>query len=245
MLKDKAPKVTVITVCFNAMSSIASTIKSVAEQSYFNQIEYLVIDGNSNDGTTVFLNDQLSIIDKLISEPDQGIYDAMNKGILNASGDWIIFLNAGDSFFDKQTLENIFPYLSDADVVYGKTLVYDNAHQKKLSPGYPLSIDWKVIPYCHQSVFISRNFLTKCLFDTNYKVAADYNQYFHLKKIGCQFKLIEETISVYDNNGFSANNMIKLLNEYEAISLKNAKGAYQFLKIKIYFLLKKVLLKIK
>jgi glycosyltransferase involved in cell wall biosynthesis len=245
VLKDQAPKVTVITVCFNAMSSIASTIKSVAEQSYFNQIEYLVIDGNSNDGTIAFLNSQLSVIDKLISEPDKGIYDAMNKGILNASGDWIIFLNAGDIFFNEKILENIFPYLSDADVVYGKTLVYDNVHQEKLNRGYPLSMDWKVIPYCHQSVLIKRTFLTKCLFDTNYKIAADYNQYFNLKKLGCQFKLIEETISVYDNNGFSANNMIKLLNEYERISLKNSNGAYQFIKIKIYFLLKKVLLKIR
>lgn len=245
MLKDKAPKVTVITVCFNAMSSIASTIKSVAEQTIFNQIEYLVIDGNSNDGTTAFLNDQLSVIDKLISEPDQGIYDAMNKGILNASGDWVIFLNAGDRFFDVETLERIFPQLSGADVVYGKTLVYDNIHQEELRPGYPLSMDWKTIPYCHQSVFITRKGLTKCLFDTNYKIAADYNQYFNLKKIGCQFKLIEETISVYDNNGFSANNMLKLLNEYEDISLKSSTGTLKFLKIKIYFLLKKVLLKIK
>lgn len=245
MLKDKSPKVTVITVCFNAMDSIASTIKSVAEQTYFDRIEYLVIDGDSNDGTTAFLNDQLSVIDKLISEPDKGIYDAMNKGILNASGEWILFLNAGDSFFEKRTLENIFPYLTDSDVVYGKTLVYDNIDQKKLSPGYPLSMDWKVIPYCHQSVFIKRAFLAKCLFDTNYKVAADYNQYYKLKNLGCQFKLIDETISVYDNNGFSANNMVKLLNEYESISLKNTKGIYQCFKIKIYFLLKKVLLKVR
>ena len=100
-------KVTVITVCYNAETGIEKTIQSVIGQTYQN-IEYIIIDGGSKDHTLNIVNKYKDRISKVISEPDKGIYDAMNKGILAATGDWINFMNVGDSFFSPDTLSKVF-----------------------------------------------------------------------------------------------------------------------------------------
>lgn len=122
-------KVTIITVCFNAEEVIEKTIKSVLSQTYLNK-EYIVVDGASTDHTVIIIDQYRDKIDKIISEKDYGIYDAMNKGIRNASGEWLIFLNAGDVFASKSVLEEIFTngistnisfLYSDAYMQYGST----------------------------------------------------------------------------------------------------------------------------
>ena len=237
-MKVDLPIITVITVCYNAINSISETVRSVLNQSYFSNIEYIVIDGNSTDGTLDVLNSNLSGIDKLISEPDLGIYDAMNKGILNASGDWILFLNAGDKFFGDDTLQNIYEQLLECDVLYGKTAIQNRDSKRRIRDSYPRSIDWKVIPYCHQSVLIKRDILAKSLFNTSYKIAADYDQYFRLKNNNIKFESVTNIISVYDNEGFSALNYKSLLKEYKEISLLNHPGVFKKLLIFLYFSIK-------
>ena len=115
------PKISVVTVCYNAVNDIEKTILSVINQTYPN-IEYLIIDGGSKDGTMDIVNKYKDKIDVIVSEPDKGIYDAMNKGIDRATGDWINFMNAGDCFYNNVALESVFPRNYESvnfDILYG------------------------------------------------------------------------------------------------------------------------------
>ncbi len=100
-------KISIITICYNRRDDLLSTIKSVVEQLYDN-IEYIIVDGGSTDGTKDILEEYKECFSHCISEPDNGIYDAMNKGIRIASGEWIIMMNAGDIFAKRSTLKDIF-----------------------------------------------------------------------------------------------------------------------------------------
>ena len=102
-----SPQISVITISYNAVNEIENTLLSVINQKYSN-IEYIVVDGGSNDGTVDIIRKYENYIDKWISEPDNGIYDAMNKGIDMASGEWLNFMNSGDMFLNDMVLENVF-----------------------------------------------------------------------------------------------------------------------------------------
>lgn len=205
---------------YNCIETLENTIKSTLSQTY-NNIEYIIIDGGSIDGTIDVIKKYDDYISFWISEPDRGIYDAMNKGIVNASGDYILFLNSGDLFYSVDVLTKIFSQHQNSDVIYGDTSVIDKLLNKKTIKASDLKSDWKSIPYCHQSVFIKSQVLKNNLFNISYKIASDYNQYYELKNSNCSFLKIDEIISIYDLNGFSIQNYSKLLNEYKSISVKN------------------------
>ena len=174
------PKISVVTVVYNSEKLIERTLQSVTNQTYTN-IEYIVIDGNSTDATPDIIKKFSNKIACLVSEPDHGIYDAMNKGIRLATGDFIIFINSGDRFADNNTLENIFsnPDATDADVVYGDTDITDIEgkilHSRRHRP--PENLSWKSFKrgmlVCHQS-FIARRALVN-EYDLNYRCAADFD----------------------------------------------------------------------
>ena len=124
--------VTVVTVCRNVKSSLEKTMNSLLHQSYAH-IDYVIIDGASTDGTPEMLGKTEGV--RWISEPDMGIYDAMNKGIRMAEGEWVIFMNAGDVFASDDTLSKVFSVERDADVIYGDVIKGDNIP----SPGIPES----------------------------------------------------------------------------------------------------------
>ncbi|MFO8015708.1 MAG: glycosyltransferase family 2 protein [Candidatus Woesearchaeota archaeon] len=123
----KSPKVTIITVCFNSRRTIEKTIKSVLSQNYKN-IEYIVIDGASKDNTLKIVNKYKSRISKVVSEPDKGIYDAMNKGLKYARGDIVGFLNSDDVYKDDKVISRIVKEVKDkqVDAVYGDVVYVDN-----------------------------------------------------------------------------------------------------------------------
>ena len=114
-------KISVITICYNCKADLEGTIKSVLSQTYDN-IEYIIVDGGSTDGTSDILKKYQNDISKLISEPDNGIYDALNKGVKAATGDWIICMNAGDIFVSATTLSDIF----SQQIPQGKTVLYSD-----------------------------------------------------------------------------------------------------------------------
>lgn len=232
-------KISIVTVVYNGVGSIENTILSVINQTYDN-IEYIIIDGGSTDGTQDVIEKYEEKISYWVSEPDKGIYDAMNKGIKAVKNDWILFLNVGDVFFNHDVLSIVQSELYNCDVLYGKTAIKQKNGDMSIRDFYPLRMDWKVIPYCHQSVLIKREFLTEALFDTNYKIGADYNQYFGLKSKNAKFKSIKEIISIYDNEGFSSLNQKALLSEYKNISLINHFGVLDRIKIILYFFYKNI-----
>ena len=170
------PKLSVITIVFNNVRDIERTILSVINQSYSN-IEYVVIDGGSADGTLEILNKYRPRISTVISEADNGIYDAMNKGLANATGDYVLFMNSGDEIYASDTVEMIFSTQPDADIYYGETEMFDE-NWKSLGQRRhkaPLQFTWKDFKYgmsiSHQAIYIRRAITTR--YDTNYKLSAD------------------------------------------------------------------------
>src|SRR6201996_5685005 len=119
------PKLSIITVVFNNVRDIERTMLSVLNQTYTN-VEYIVIDGASNDGTLDIIRKYRDRV-KLVSEKDNGIYDAMNKGLSMATGDYVLFMNSGDEIYAKDTVTKVFKTAEDADIYYGETeMIKDN-----------------------------------------------------------------------------------------------------------------------
>ena len=118
------PKVSIITITYNAEKYLERTIQSIISQTYPN-IEYVIIDGNSKDGTIQIIEKYRNNIEVLISEPDKGLYDAMNKGLRKATGDYIVFMNAGDQINNSHTLEKAMKGSNNADIIYGLAVNID------------------------------------------------------------------------------------------------------------------------
>ena len=166
--------VSIVTVCFNDVDNLKKTVEDVKKQTYRN-LEHLIIDGGSNDGTMSYLQSVPNI--KFKSESDKGLYDAMNKGISWAQGEYLIFLNAGDLFYDEWVLENIFNKSSDQDILYGKAVVTDRfgTYLRPYHKALPSSLDWRSFKMgmvvCHQALIVKKNLAQR--FDINYKISAD------------------------------------------------------------------------
>lgn len=197
--------ITIVTVSYNAASVIEETIKSVLNQSY-KYIEYIIIDGGSTDGTIDIIKKYADNLSCWISEPDKGIYDAMNKGINKANGKWINFMNAGDSFIDNNVIEKVALSInSNYGVTFGDTIINKNGQRiiHKANPFYNKKKLHHKMGFNHQSTFVRTDLAKKYLFDLNYKLAADYNMIISLYRTGIKFKQLDFTIALYDLNGIS------------------------------------------
>jgi len=170
------PKLTVITIVYNNVRDIERTMLSVLGQTYGN-IEYIIIDGLSNDGTLQVIGKYKNRISKFISEKDKGIYDAMNKGLAIATGDYVIFMNSGDEFYDAGTVTAVFASANDADIYYGETEMIDDAGQSLGQRRHkaPAKFTWRGFKYgmsiSHQAIYIKRA-LTEP-YDSRYQLSAD------------------------------------------------------------------------
>jgi glycosyltransferase involved in cell wall biosynthesis len=200
-------KLSIITVCRNAEKTLERTIYSVVSQT-FKDIEFIIIDGNSSDGTPDIIEKHRQALDYCISEPDSGIYNAMNKGIMAATGEYVYFLNAGDYFFDDSVLERVFASEMPADVVYGDILVQmsDAFCFKKKMPAHIRRsyLFYDTIP--HQASIIKRELLTKYgNYDESLSIVADYEFFLRtLVKSRCKSQYLPITFSVYDLKGVSS-----------------------------------------
>lgn len=214
------PLISVVTVSYNAVSTIEQTILSVVNQTY-PRLEYIIIDGGSTDGTVEVIKKYADRIAYWVSEPDKGIYDAMNKGIAVATGEWINFMNCGDWFYDQFIVENLCKesIADNVGIVFGDTLFVRKNKQKYVK--YGDEPRHKIMPSCHQSIFCRRNLLSENPFDLKYKIAADYNFFFQLKQMNVKIQYAKLIISVYDaTTGISSKNewrtkkeMFKIENE--------------------------------
>jgi glycosyltransferase involved in cell wall biosynthesis len=198
------PKVTIVTVVLNAVDLIERTVQSVVAQDY-PALEYVVVDGVSTDGTLQLLQRHGPGISTLVSEKDGGIYAAMNKGAALASGEWILFMNAGDFFVRDDVVSRVFAAATatDADVIYGDSIyVYESYKWLEKSDEHVTLHDG--LGFCHQSAFVRTSVQREFGFDVTEKVAADYDFALRLKKAGRSFRKVDVVVAEFLTGGFSA-----------------------------------------
>ncbi|MDD2974203.1 MULTISPECIES: glycosyltransferase family 2 protein [Aliarcobacter] len=212
-MKNNLPKVTVVTVTYNAEKYLEQTIKSVIEQDYPN-IEYIIIDGASSDKTVDIINKYEKYITYWISEPDSGIYDAMNKGIDIATGEWINFMNAGDSFVEKNTISKVVKKIGeDTDIISGD-IFYIESDKKTYKKSAKLENKLKHMFCFHQTMFTKISLMKKYKFNTNFKIAGDYDFILKCAMNNYNFKLVSIPIANFLAGGLSeANNLIGRIEE--------------------------------
>lgn len=199
-------KISIITINYNDADGLEKTICSVINQSSLD-FEYIVIDGDSTDGSLEIIKKYQKNINYFISEKDSGIYNAMNKGIKVANGDYLFFLNSGDHFFNREVINNYKGYLEKDDLVYFNIEIKSNNVSKIIS--YPQTLRFSNFytgGICHQSVFIKKTlFETIGLYDEDLKIVSDWKFFIlALFKFNCSYKKVNETLSTYYLGGISS-----------------------------------------
>lgn len=204
------PKFSIITVTYNAASVIVPTLESVREQTYSNY-EYILVDGGSKDDTVAIAKASGIEFAHIISERDKGIYDAMNKGIALATGDYLCFLNAGDAFYAPDTLQTIADAIADEkelpDVLYGETAEVDEnrnfVRMRRLQA--PERLDWRSFRngmlVCHQAFYARRDIAP--MYDLKYRLSADVDWCIKVMKRSKKMVNVNATVVNYLQNGIS------------------------------------------
>lgn len=206
------PKFSIITVTYNAAKVLEDTIQSIVTQTYKN-LEYIIVDGGSTDGTLDIIHKYQEHITTVISEPDQGLYDAMNKGIKWATGDYLCFLNAGDGLHEDDTLLQMVHSIHGTDlpgVLYGETEIVDSQghflHMRRLSA--PATLTWKSFKQgmlvCHQAFFTRRDLVEP--YDLQYRFSADFDWCIRIMKKADVLHNTHLTLIDYLNEGMTTHN---------------------------------------
>jgi glycosyltransferase involved in cell wall biosynthesis len=216
------PLITVVTVVRNGVLTLEQTIQSVINQTYKN-IEYIIIDGASTDGTVDIIKKYEKHLAYWVSEPDRGIYDAMNKGIDRATGEWVNFMNAGDWFatftvIEKLINENIFENNCGA-IIYGNRDININGILKRQIANL------SNIKYCmdifHQSCFIYTYLHKEYQFDTSYKICGDWDFFYRMINENVKFVKTDVNISIVSDGGISSNYIKRKIEDFKLIKTNN------------------------
>lgn len=201
----KKKPITVVTVVWNDLSGFLKTKESLNRQT-FHEYQWVIIDGASTDGTAQAVTslDDENII--AISEPDNGIYDAMNKGLKLSTGEYIVFMNAGDLFYSEKTLETVAKRIieDNPDIIYGDSI---DANESKNDYFYKKTRGHKKISYgmfaCHQSIYYKNTKTKDIQYSTEYKIAGDYDFTARILKSSKNISYINEPLSIFDSTGIS------------------------------------------
>ena len=205
------PKISIITVSYNAQDSIEQTIQSVLSQTY-PFFEYIIVDGSSMDQTIAIINKYKQKISQVISEKDLGIYDAMNKGLQCSTGDIICFLNADDKFYDTHVLETVVLELNnhpEVELFYGKLFFLNIPENLDFSPeSYnrerKTKLDAIINAMPHQATFTKRSVFKKVgAFNLKYKIGADYDWFLRCYKAGVKMRFVDRFLSFFSYDGMS------------------------------------------
>src|SRR6218665_29206 len=213
-------KIAIITINYNDQAGLRKTIESVVAQTFTN-FEFIVIDGNSSDGSKAVIEQYKNQIAYSISEPDTGIYNAMNKGIRAATADYVLFMNAGDLLLENNTLEKAATLIDDRfDIIYGDIIWDDKIKNKKRREFFPEKLTFRF--FAETSLPHQATFIKKSLFDTVFyyneklKIVSDW-EFFMVAIVhkGARYKHIDLPICLYDQSGMSTNpeNSKKILEE--------------------------------
>ena len=246
----ESPKISIITIVYNKVGEIEHTLKSIIHQTYKN-IEYIVIDGNSNDGTKKIIEKHLSGIHTYISEKDKGIYDAMNKGLRKASGDYILFINGGDKLHDINTLQDIFNTSIKStelpDIIYGECLLIKTdgtpifTRSKYKHQKFPETLNHFSFKHgtniSHQSFIVKRIIAPR--FDLKYKWSSDVDWMLNCIKASQSSIAYNNIISDFVIGGATDKFKIQSLTERFKIMSKHY-GFFKTILFHIEILLKKM-----
>jgi len=245
MVNQIKPKISIVTVVYNGEKYLEQTLKSVISQTYDN-IEYIIIDGQSQDNTLNIIKQYEEYISIWKSEKDYGIYDAMNKGIDLATGEFIWFLNAGDEIYDITTVENVFKDYNNEDVFYGVTqLIKENGPIKlatKVTQVPKVLTDKSFIhgmAVSHQSIIIKTKLIQK--YNLDYTIVSDHDWIISALKKATYIKNTNSILSKYLLGGFSTQNSYKGWEE-KLIIMKNQYGMSAYI-INIFYFIQALLKK--
>ena len=200
------PILSVITVVYNNVNDIERTMLSVLDQTYQN-IEYIIVDGLSKDGTLEIIARYKKRVSKLISEKDEGIYDAMNKGLEAATGDYVLFMNSGDEFYDAGTVAAVFASVSGADIYYGETEMIDSEGKSLGQRRHkaPPQFTWRDFKYgmsiSHQAIYIKRELIEP--YDRKYELSADIDWIIRAAKKAKKIVNVNRYVAKYLVGGMS------------------------------------------
>jgi len=200
------PKLSVITIVYNNARDIERTMLSVLNQTYAN-IEYIIIDGLSTDGTLDIIHKYDDKISKLISERDKGIYDAMNKGLSVATGDYVLFMNSGDELFADDTVAKIFATAENADIYYGETEMIDDAGNSLGQRRHkaPQQFNWRGFKFgmsiSHQAIYIKRSIIEP--YNLQYQLSSDIDWIIRAAKKAEKIVNVNQYVAKYLVGGMS------------------------------------------
>jgi putative colanic acid biosynthesis glycosyltransferase len=219
---DFPPRVSVVTVVRNDAKGLEATMDSVAAQDY-PSVEYLVVDGASTDGTIDVVRRRAAEIDAWRSEPDGGIYDAMNKGCRMASGEYVGFMNAGDRYASADVLTRMFNPVPSAELLWGDCLIETSNGEEYDCAREVLRTLYRQMTVSHQSLFVKRAALVSRPFDTSLRIAADYDFLCERLLAGASWEYRALPVSRINDRGISARNYTQSIREKRRVSLARFK----------------------
>lgn len=239
-------KISIITVTYNSVKTLEKTILSITEQS-FNNYEFIIIDGGSTDGTIDIIKKYEDKISYWVSEHDDGIYDAMNKGIKKAKGNWIHLLNSDDYYHNKSVLMDISKHLIDENNFYYFSMIqkYNNFEKMYSWNSNRLKL-WYSAYIPHPTMFVSKkSYLEVGLYSLQYKVAADHDMILRLISNNVNPIFSNEICTVMTIGGFSSLDINKTFNDFKNVTINNGLNKYianlfYYIKIYKYKIMKKI-----
>ena len=202
------PKLSIITINYNNLDGLKRTVESVVNQTW-QEFEYIIIDGGSTDGSAEYIESQSDKIDYWVSEPDKGIYNAMNKGIAKATGEYLLFLNSGDELYDIEVLNKNSIAVHTEDFVYFDIFLFYATETK--THEYPERLNFESFmngSLGHPTTFIKRDLFGKIgLYDENLKIVSDWKFFMiAILKHGCSSRKVNAVLAKFYMDGISSNN---------------------------------------
>lgn len=215
-------KISIVTICYNSQNTIEATILSILKQKD-EGVEFIIVDGGSDDSTLEIIEQYKSYIDLVISEKDRGISDAFNKGINAATGVMIGFINSDDILWDGVIKKIRDSYENGVDIIYGDTMINDTLNQScYVRKALPLTNMEVTLPFVHQSSFVSKEAYMKWgIYSLDYKICMDYDCFAAMYKNGAKFKYIPEILSEFTYGGTSYSYPWKTMIENIKVSFKH------------------------
>lgn len=237
-------KISIITINYNNLEGLKRTVQSVINQTW-QEFEYVVIDGSSSDGSAAYIESESANIDYWVSEPDKGIYNAMNKGIAKATGEYLLFLNSGDHLHCDEVLDKNWRYITNHDLVCFNLLVIDKDRSEIVLPPKELRFSYFFDggTLCHPSTFIKKSlFDIVGLYDENLKIVSDWKFFMiALCKFKATYNYVDTVFSTFYIGGLSTIDENKFLMIEERTEVLNDEFFIYLNDLKENFALKRII----